>query len=302
MKKNAVCLVGSIVLGGFFMLSGIGKMMNTLEFTKNMLSYGLGFLAYTAPLICVGEILLGLLLILQVNNRRYALFSIASLSLFTLAFLYGFTFSHIENCGCFGEISLLDSGPLVSFTRNGVLLAISGFLYRFTEESQVQVVPVWKKTFLIVVSSLSLVLSGYTMNEPLLNSSAFLDKAVSETPLNKFIHPSNDSTYLVFVFSYGCTHCWDATENVKRYLSSGSVDRVIGITWKNVKMKQAYLDRFTPAFSITELPVDEKMIIAKALPTAYFIQKGIIREVMSPVVFSPYTFNSYYPGLMKPFK
>ena len=80
--------VYSIIVGSFFLISGIGKALNTALFSQLIYSYGFKYLMVFAPLIVLIEIVLGLALILLINPKRHSFFAFLFLIIFTVMFLY----------------------------------------------------------------------------------------------------------------------------------------------------------------------------------------------------------------------
>lgn len=287
----------SILIGLFFVLSGAGKIVNTIGFTNVLLSYGFGSFSYVAPLICVGEIVLGLLMLLLVNQKKYALYSLIVLFVFTISFAYAHFFKNIKDCGCFGEIGFLNSSATFSFLRNGILIIFCLLLFIYSSNDNAPI-DKWKLKIIYFISFLSIGLGGFTMNESLITDSPFEKQRVENTPLAKYINPSSDSTYLIFVFSYSCPHCWDATENIKNYLETKKVSRVIGIALGDKKSKEFYYSSLKPNFEVINSSRDSIRLLTKVIPTAFFIKNDTIQNVMQKTIYSPFTFKQLFPLLI----
>ncbi len=297
MKNKYFLELLSIIIGLFFLLSGLGKIVNTIGFTNVLESYGLGYLSYTAPLICVGEIILGLLLVFLINQKKYSLFGLIALCLFTVSYAYAHFFKNVEECGCFGEISLLNSTAAVSFIRNSVLILFCIIIFRYSPKYET-VTAKWKIITISTLTAFSLVLAGYTMAESLIVEAPFENQKIEDTPLSKYVKASPDSTYLVFVFSYNCPHCWDATENVKTYLETKLVDRIIGIAGGTKIKKMEFNKTFKPDFNSFDVPFDSLKILVKHTPTVFIIKNGIVVNVMQKTIPSSFTFKEHYPHLL----
>lgn len=97
----------SVIVGIFFLISGIGKVFSTAAFSDLIFQYGLGYMMILSPLIVVIEILLGLFLILLIKPRRYSFLSFILLVVFTAAFAYAHFRNGVDDCGCFGSMQPL---------------------------------------------------------------------------------------------------------------------------------------------------------------------------------------------------
>lgn len=288
MKYKKLLTILSILTGVFWLISGAGKIVDSAAFSVLITNYGFDQLSILAPLISASEIILGISMILMIFPVRTTAFvSILMLVVFTVIHLYGLFFHHIASCGCFGVITMLNTNPLVSFLRNLLLILISFFILVKSLPAIGVIVPVWKKLIVYVVSIISLITSGYTINVSLSPTMSFVNKNIKNTPLDKYCTVSPDSTYLIFVFNYNCTHCWDASENVKQYASSKVVDRVIGIAAG--AYKQSYYDRFHPNFQIKDISIDSISDLTNRFPTAFYVKGDTIRYEMKESIHSPYT-------------
>lgn len=201
LKNKPLLSFFSIIIGVFFILSGVGKLINTVAFVDTLRSYGLDDFSYLAPFICVGEILFGLLFLFRIQIKKAAFLSIIVLIIFTIANTYAHFFKGINDCGCFGEISFLKSSYYVSLIRNIVFILISLVVYVYTNKNATPIQK-WKTATIFCITVLSSIIAGFTLNEPLIIHEPFLNKPIQETPLANYITTSEDSTYLIFVFSY----------------------------------------------------------------------------------------------------
>jgi len=298
MKNKYFIATLSVIVGLFFILSGFGKAVNTIGFTDTLSSYGLGYVSYLAPLICVAEILLGFLMLFLINPKKYSLYSLIVIILFTVSFGYAHFFKSVDDCGCFGEISILRSSPATSFIRNGILSIMCLIIFIYSDKQQLTLVK-WKKIIIFSITALSLSLTGYTMSESLITKTPLENQKIENTPLAQYIKTSPDSTYIVFVFSYNCPHCWDATENIKAYLTTKTVDRVIGVAVGNKATEKEYLINFNPNFNIVTVPYDSLKGVIFYAPTAFVIKNNVIVSVMQKTVYSPHTFKKNHPTIFK---
>jgi uncharacterized membrane protein YphA (DoxX/SURF4 family) len=289
----------SLLAGVVFLLSGMAKALDVGVFASVIAQYGVESLGVAAPLIALAEVALGLLLAFRIWARRAALGGAALLLAFTLAYAYGVAFKGVEDCGCFGQLTALNTSPALTFLRNAVLLYLLVAVWRKGSNSGNTHAGVAET--MLAVMCLSAFTSGYTYRHatptptPKRKHAA---KAVADTPLKEFISTSKDSTYLVFVFSYTCNHCLNSIENLKQYESSGAVDRVVGIALQDSTAEQKFREIFKPAFAIKNYPAPMLTNITSSLPIAYYIKNDTIVAKLSGTLPCGYVFAQRTGKLM----
>ncbi|WP_345235765.1 DoxX family protein [Hymenobacter saemangeumensis] len=281
MKRFAPILLPSI-LGVFFLISGFGKALDTAEFAESIVGYGFPKqLRYIAPFVIALEIWLGLGLLLQVKVRRLALISMVVLAIFTVSFAYGYLHHGVTDCGCFGAFDALQTPPWVSFLRNGLLLLVAAWLYRKAPPAPLPT-PFPLRTLISGATLVTFLLSAflYVQHGTALRLSVSAGQAVRSSPMAPFCPPSPDSTYVVFIFSPTCPHCWAATPKIMQYRSSGLVSKVVALCPPATKEnQQKYLSHFKPDFGIRSVTGKEILRISSLVPTAVFVRRDTILAV-----------------------
>lgn len=80
--------------------------------------------------LCGAELMMGSMLFFKVRIRMVSIFSVLSMTFFTILTFLSATFIPVEDCGCFGELWKLT--PWQSFAKNAVLLPMAiCFWYRY---------------------------------------------------------------------------------------------------------------------------------------------------------------------------
>ena len=80
--------------------------------------------------LCGAELMMGSMLLAKVRIRMVSVFSVLSMTFFTILTFLSATFIPVEDCGCFGELWKLT--PWESFAKNAVLLPMAiCFWYRY---------------------------------------------------------------------------------------------------------------------------------------------------------------------------
>jgi len=290
----------SIIIGVSFIISGIGKVIDTEAFGNLLYQYGFGYLMILSPLIVVIEIGLGLMLILLINPKQYALFTFFLLIVFTIAFAYGHFKNGVNDCGCLGTLQHTGISPVFSFVRNFILLGMSLIVWIKYPAGPV-IVSRWKRPVTLVVLGISAFVAGLTFKIPVFfktvptpPKSNFQNQNIKNTELSKFIKISPDSAYLVFCFSYTCPHCWNSIENLRQYKQSGVVDRIISFAIGADSDKMFFMQNFKPDFYIRDLPPGDMLKLTDLFPQAFYIKHDIIKAIIQGELPSPILFKKQY--------
>ncbi|MCB0791615.1 MAG: DoxX family membrane protein [Flavobacteriales bacterium] len=129
-----------VLVGSLFIVSGLIKANDTLGFSYKLQEYfEPGVLGWTwlepyalpiAMLICVGEVVLGVAVVLGGRMRISAWFLLGLILFFTWLTFYSAYFDKVTDCGCFGDAIKLT--PWQSFSKDVVLLVliVPIFLFR----------------------------------------------------------------------------------------------------------------------------------------------------------------------------
>lgn len=281
------------VVGAVFVLSGVLKCIDTSAFADIMSSYGQDWFGYGAPVIIGVEVLLGLLLLFNIAPRWVAAATAAFIVGVSSIYLYGLLGLGITNCGCFGPLSLLNTKPWLTFTRNAVLIALLvPSLIAPQEGKPLQVVPtvVMALVLIVVMLMCGWSLHGAKCVHPV---QTFTPMPVEESVLANYIQCDPDSTYYVFAFSYYCPFCQNSVLNVNQYQTLGVVDKVVGLAIEDAEGRERFERLFDIDFEIREISEIEMLGISWTLPTVFQIRhdsivgysEGLL--IPSPAIYMP---------------
>lgn len=289
----------SIVIGIIFIISGAGKVIDTTGFSNLIYQYGFKYLMILSPLIVITEVLLGLLLILLINPKRYSFFSFILLIVFTLAFTYAHFKNGINDCGCFGTLQPSNIPPFITFIRNLILLIMSFIVWRKYPESNFRQHAKWKKYVIITLMSLAIFISGFTFKIPAFfqNNSGehrYLNQHIINTEFSNYIQTEIGNSYLIFCFTYKCPHCWNSIGNLHQFIKSSTIDSVIVFGSGEPDDENYFHQNFHPDFAITDLPAETMSEIVDFVPTAFYVKNDTIKVIIQSELPSPVTFNEYY--------
>jgi hypothetical protein len=293
-NKTKFARIGRLIVGGLFLLSSFTKAGDLEAFVNLLLQYGFPAMAWAAPVITVVEAATGLCLLLNIYPGRMSLFGIVMITVFSLAFLYAVLFRNVRDCGCFGEIKILQLPPWATFVRNALLLLLLCASWRFSDNAT----PVLRKRYVAALGALLLVsfFAGYTFSHKKKNSGKIhplYQRAVQETALPQLMRTAPDSTYLVVIFSYRCDGCWNYFDNVKRYNDTTVADRLV-VFAAGTDSTGVFNDYFRPDFEIRE--ADEKILtlLTQVAPTMLYIAGDTVRHVIQGTIPTRYLFEKNY--------
>lgn len=122
----------TFILSGFF--KAIDPWGTALNINNYLAAYNLEDLKPLVMIfsiwLCGAELMMGCMLLFKVRIRLVSIFSVLSMTFFTILTFLSATFIPVEDCGCFGELVKLT--PWQSFAKNAVLLPMAlCFWYRY---------------------------------------------------------------------------------------------------------------------------------------------------------------------------
>lgn len=101
---------------------------------------------------------------------------------------------------------------------------------------------------------------------------------VKNTPLGDFLNFSNDSTYLIFAFSYSCPHCYNSIENLKEYEQSGIIDKVVALSFTtDASSVNKFNNIFKPDFEIKTYQPKQLFRLTNQFPVAYYVKNNEVK-------------------------
>lgn len=271
------------MLGTIFVISGISKAFNIIEFQKLIIDYGFYYFHYVAPFIVIAEIIIGASILLNIYRKLSYLISITFLIGFTLVYTYAYYFNGITDCGCFGNIEFLSNNPVVVYIRNIILLSVAIWLYN-TETYIKRKITIDKKIIFFTLLLPSIFISGFSYNPFAftIDIHPMEGKNINQSELVKYADKSKKNQLLMFI-SYKCPHCWNSMENYKEYINSGVVDTsFVYIVADKEVVKQEYREKFFNYFpNIITSEIDKKDAqFIEAFPSNFLIMNDTIKKVL----------------------
>jgi hypothetical protein len=281
MKMKLRIKIYAIIIGIVFLISGFGKAFATSGFSYLIIQYGWGAVSDIALLIIAAEIIAGLLFVFHIELKKTGFAAILLLTAFTFIYAYGYFFMDIEDCGCFGSVSVLNTSFIFTLIRNAVLLYMSIDVYK-NGHHIISSLTRWKIIFITAVLSVASFISGLTYNNDDMidfgsQKNQYTGKSVHNSVLKDFVSTSKDSTYLVFAFIHTCSHCLNSIENLKQYEPSGIVDKVIAVTLKDSVKERFFINTFHPNFAIQTYDPQTLLRLTNNFPAAYYIKNDTVK-------------------------
>ncbi len=292
MWQTRLTRAAAFILAAFFILSGIGKLLDVQAFQATVRTYGLGpFSAVVAPALPPFEILLGIIMMVRPRSRLLATCATLLLAVFTAGFIFAHFFGGVQDCGCFGKIAVLQTSPTVSILRNIIFLGIAIYLWKSSDRLLELSLPGWQWAVLATVGAVVFWLSGASSIEPLYRlSKPFLNQKIEQTPLAEVVSIPDGSPYLIFVYSATCGSCWDSAENIMAYKRLGVVNDIFGLTYGDEGDLMVFEDSFAPNFQTRILDRNTIEQLADETPTVFYVKDGAIKNVQKGQVMSPMRF------------
>ncbi|MDR2146582.1 MAG: hypothetical protein LBE91_09020 [Tannerella sp.] len=268
---NKRVAIYGLIVGLLFLISGMAKAIDISVFSNAITQYGFENIRFISPFIILAEVSVGLLLVFQVWQKRAAFSGAVLVAAFTMIYAYGIVFKGIEDCGCFGKITVLNTSPVITFLRNAVLLYLLLAVWLKGEnkshlDSRIAVIS-------LMFICLVVFMTGYTYPKTAKKKKQekFTVQAIENTVLKDFITTSKDSTYLIFAFTYTCPHCLNSIANLKEYEQSGVADKVIGLALGDSVTGKEFAEIFNPNFTIRNHS-SELLRLTGNFPTAYYVR------------------------------
>lgn len=294
-NKKAIIIVTRVLelfVGVVFAISFLGKVTDVGKFAELIARYGFPRLSFLAPTIVIFEALCAICLLLNVYPRMASAATAVMLVCFTGAYTYASVYEGITDCGCFGN--LVDNIPAwLTYVRNVLLLVACVFIYLFSGQGGSEV----SKTKWFTIAFLMSVVgyeAGHTYDaaprykqpHPLFN------QPVKETVIGEYVNTDRDSTYCIYVYSYGCVTCTDGLNNIKEYATAGVVDKIIGLPVTEDKDYTVH-----KAFDITFEEVNVGLGlqgVVTDIPVLLYVESDTIRYVIEGSTPSAFNFKKYY--------
>lgn len=152
---------------------------------------------------------------------------------------------------------------------------------------------------MLSVLCISLFIAGFTFSTPSFlipraGKHKFQNQLIKNTPLAKYIKTSPDSSYLLFCFSYTCSHCWNSIENFRNYKKEKTVDSIISLATGDSNDKHFFDKNFYPDFFVRDLHPEEMRELTDVFPTAFYIQHDSVKIIIPSELPSHVTFKKQY--------
>ncbi len=276
------------LVGFVFLLSGLLKAIDTAAFADLMSEYGATWFGFAAPVIIFVEIFLGIMLVFDFYPKHISCVTAIFLVAVSSIYLYGVAARGITNCGCFGPLTLLNSKPWLTFSRNGILLGmLVPTLVRPQEKNKEITIP--SVIFMAAIPVVVMFMCGFSMHGArcLQKQHIFQAKALAESPLAEYVTVHPDSAYLVFAFSYSCPYCQNSIGNVNQYVPMGMADKVIGLAVEDSVARARFERLFETDFEIREISALQMYRLSNTMPTTFFIRHDSIISQYTGMVVSP---------------
>jgi len=140
-------------------------------------------------------------------------------------------------------------------------------------------VPFWKNWTVLGVACITFLLAGYSMATPIINKNKIHKGDHLNTRLFRFFDKSVfTGRTVIFIFSPTCSHCWNATENVKSIKRIPEFNNLIGVTFNDADLS-GYNEAMQPNFEIINYPTHELYDVIKEVPILLILENGKVERI-----------------------
>lgn len=288
--------IASLVLGLFFIVSGLGKLMDVGAFIAVVQRYGVPHFAIPiAVFIPPAEIIAGVAVFMKQTRKKATGYIVLMLLTFTFAFLYGLLFQRITDCGCGGVFTVMELPASWLLLRN-IFLLIMAMVVLVRSGRNEPALYVWQKVLLVSVSIVVCTAAGASSLEPLIDGTDDrIGKNVGVIGLKENVHFHPDSTYLLFFYSLNCSKCWNALPQAEAFQHQKIVDVVLGVTFGADSSLTKFEEVFHPDFRTILLSKEEFGKVTKQMPFHLFIKNDTIVYVQKGRLSAPLTYAGALP-------
>lgn len=294
-RHSPLSILAMLVLGAFFVASGVGKVVDVQGFMEVLRAYGLkgGIVPVTALAVPPLEVFLGLALLTGHGSRGIGLLCALLLLAFTAAFAFAYFGKGVTECGCFGVLEALKTRPVVSFLRNGVLTLLA---LRLVVRPVIagQVLQLFQRSswwLVCLASAAAFSLSGISYASGKLRWGAAptdVGKDYFSLPIAAFTPPTA-GTHLVVAFEPNCNNCWNAMENILAFARIGAVENIQGIATGNEEELAEFRRKFSAEFPVQLIAHNVLHEVVGEFPVVWLIRNGRVEREFRKTVPSPFS-------------
>jgi uncharacterized membrane protein YphA (DoxX/SURF4 family) len=205
-KKSYFLLNG--LTGLVFIFSSISKYLSKEYFYQIIQRYGIMWndelLRLVANILIAIELFIGISIIIKYDKKWPKILALLIVLIFNLIFLYGYLFKNIQDCGCFGNILLLD--VKTTFLKN-IILSVLLFYLVFEQKKEIFNLKVsyrWATLLIALIFSFQLSLF---LQKPSEKDVITLLRILRETNIN--IQSYDNDPVVIIIVNPDCEICCD---------------------------------------------------------------------------------------------
>ncbi len=253
--------------GLFFIFSAVSKYFSRESFYQIIQRYGVlsnnELLNFSIGILITLELFIGIILVIKYDKKWPKILAACMVLILSLIFLYGYLFKNIQDCGCFGNILLLD--VKTTFLKNVILFFLLSYLV-FEQPKEFYIIKAsyrWVALLIAIIFSLQLI---YFLHKPSSEKINTLFEILKKN--NNIIQSNNYEPMVIIVVNPDCEICCDdiSTFNWNDWHLINTV-----VLIKNIPQKNHLITDYIPA-NFTKTLIDEEQYIH-------------LTEQLSPMVF-----------------
>lgn len=281
-----------------FIFSGLTKLIDIQKFNQLFLEnyFNLTWLgnivSITIPPI---EVFLGIIILLNKEKKWVYILLMNIMLIFTFFIFNSYLNNDNFDCGCFG--SVLKVSPIFSIFKNVFIIIICFYLFiNYPPRNTFIAGYIWIGFILICF------INSFNLSKSILNNSSknafsptdikndnnpiknLVGTSIINTHLNNLFHLPKNKKIGLFFYSPSCSHCWNASWNIKDIYDKKTIDTIIGISINGYeKDTLIYNNYFKPNYKTIFISYNDLAKFTNAFPIFVYIENDTIKKY----------FNSY---------
>ncbi len=277
-------------MGAIFIFSGYTKLypIEPFEFTFVDLGFNWQIAPFVARLMIAVEFLIGILLVLNVNLRKFSYKLGIGILVFFCVYLILLMaiLGNKGNCGCFG--TYLQMTPLQALIKNIIMIVVFFILYKchqgweLKNKLRLLIIPVFLASFLMpfILNPVELNYSEAYLNKPEENFKIELDTLYNNASLNIPPKTLSQGKHIIAFLSLTCSHCRIAAKKIRiMHERNPEIPFYFVLDGKQEKLQSFFDDTHTEGIPHCMLNGKSFFYLAgTVLPTIYLVNNSTVEH------------------------
>jgi len=272
--------IPALALGGVFLLAGIMKGVDPLEFARQVGTYHLveGKAALGAAYLLIPlELALGTALVVGYRGRAAAGAAVALLILFMGATAYAWSQGKTEECGCFGSIASRTPGEVLAEDTGFLILGLLAFFL----SGRTPIRGRWRGAIVASVLMLGILLpvSAYALPLDPLVTRLKVGRSAGELPLSESPVDLAQGEHLVALLDLDSPDSRRLVKDLNALAKAPGRPDVIAFYGGEVDEKMVFCFNYHPAFEVVAVPRADLKLLYRKLPRFFRLRQGRVVQI-----------------------